>query len=233
MRQLEPRYVWPLPSVGPSGSVTARRSDERQIAVVDPLGHVAGEIVEAERDSAGTAPARRPPGIRPCDRRARRLTTRSASLPPKFAVPDTTGRSAPQGYLSGLPVLAARATNSHSRFGRQAVAVGHGHRQREAAAVAAGWYAGGRPSCADSQLQNSAASSQVTRDTGCLSRSSETLPTAPELCAALELAELRVGDLAFAHVERPQQRHLVRALVRTAALLAAVGARLVHAARRR
>ena len=82
----------------------------------------------------------------------------------------------------------------------------------------------------DSQLQNSAASSQVTRDTACLSRSSENSPAAPELWLEPELAELRVGDLAFAHVERAQQRHLVRTLVRTAALFAAVGARLEHAA---
>ncbi len=46
-----------------------------------------------------------------------------------------------------------------------------------------------------------------------------------------ELAELPVGDLALAHVERTQQRHLVRALVWTPALLAAVGARLEHATR--
>jgi hypothetical protein len=91
-------------------------------------------------------------------------------------------------------------------------------------------YAGGRPSCADSQLQNSAASSQVTRDHRLLVEIQRDIADRAGVVRRTELAELRVGDLALAHVERPRQRHLVRALIGPPALLAAVGARLVGAA---
>ena len=87
---------------------------QKKIFVVDPLGHVAGEVVEAER--VGREQRRRGGGREfvLVSVRSTLPSSPSASLPAKFAVPETTGRSLPQGYLSGLPVLAARATNSHS-----------------------------------------------------------------------------------------------------------------------
>src|SRR5687768_3505647 len=91
-------------------------------------------------------------------------TSPNASLPAKFALPETTGRSWPQGYLSGLPAPAARATNSHSASvgSRYPLVTGTMSVKllvpSSPGVLAA--YAGGRPSCDDSQLQNSAASSQ-------------------------------------------------------------------------
>ena len=59
-----------------------------------------------------------------------------ASLPAKLPVPDTTGRSWPQGYLSGLPVLGGARHEFPLGLGRQPVAVGHRHDEREAGLAA-------------------------------------------------------------------------------------------------